>query len=167
MKISDLTAHITSNGLDLPSLGPSLGATLPAYLGASFGQQFNKLTTTLVSLSGFNDLKQRHLLKAIGTIGSVLEDIAHAPNETHLNDLSVLWAQVRAGWFNANPSLLVVVDGQKDRLESIEVMAFAKEGFISQKTAPGAIRRFEQALRKQEFDFDTETIVPLTPISTD
>lgn len=165
MKITDLTKVIAA---DLPSLGSVFANGLPAYMGASFGQQLNKLTSAAVSLSDFDKdlMSSQKMVEAIGAVGIVMAE-ADGPEEEGTDDDFVLWARVRAGWLNANPALVAVIDGRKAGAGTIQVAAFAKEGFISQKTATGAIRRIERALENRGIAFKSETIVPQTVLDLD
>lgn len=161
---ADLLKGLSVDGPRISSLTAELASAVPAYLGVRAGQRLNRVTVSAESLTDFNtgQLWDRHLPQALASIGRVIEVEGPAARES-----LILCARTRAGWLNLNPALLCVVDTGRDGAASLQVCAFAKEGWISQRTAPGAIGRFKRALDLQGIAFRTETIIPLAPLSGD
>jgi|GEM_PF-2677247 len=114
----------------------SFAGGLSAKAGVDFGQSFNQQTQAEATfeVSG-NALKTTKA--AAGKIGDLL-----AEEKDSESGKQVLAVQTRAGWFNANPAIVVAIVGEG----KVSALAFAKEGLIDQKTAVGAIARFGDAL---------------------
>lgn len=122
-------------GLNADLAGAFAGG-LSAEAGAVFGQSFNKLTQAVQSFAVPGDAVQavREVFQRIGEIAA--EEADESAGQC------VLAVRTRAGWFNANPALVIAVIEK----ENVQAIALAKEGLINQKTAAGALRRFEETL---------------------
>jgi hypothetical protein len=57
--------------------------------------------------------------------------------------VSYFTIETRAGWLGVNQALLLVVIGEK----ALGIHALAKEGWLDQKTAQGALAKFLRAMQ--------------------
>ena len=135
MSGNQLIEALIRAGLNAELAGAFAGG-LSAGAGAAFGQSLNKLTQAEQAFAVSGDAVQavRQAFQRIGK--TVAEETDESAGQC------VLAAQTRAGWLNANPTLLIAVIEK----ETVQAIALAKEGLIDQKTAAGALRRFEQTL---------------------
>jgi hypothetical protein len=103
---------------------------------------------------GFDWQDKQEIINALKKIGSpVAED--------------GLSYRTRAGWLNANPAVICVPDlPDFNEKGTLRVVAFAKEGLISQKTALKAVKRFDKSLKDIGVKFSSKTVVPLTKLDS-
>lgn len=127
-----LAGWLTEFGID----GGLVGG-LSAKSGVDFGQSFHQMSTAQAVFTGAHDGDD--ICRAASLIGRVLSEEV---DESEACCLFVI--ETKSGWLNLNPAWLVIIarDGE------LRVLGMAREGLISQRTAPGAIARFEAALQK-------------------
>jgi len=161
MEMSEIIEKFTEKGLDLPYLEDMVFPAIPAALGARFGQEmFGQLTVHSEIITGANKtpIARENVLNALGSIGSAVDPtVDDAPND------HFFYFQTRAGWLNANPALICVID-LSDNQGGLQAAAFAKEGLISQKTALKAVARFKKALAGQGIEFTDKVQVSQTKV---
>lgn len=134
-----LTEWLTWAGVDGVSAGALVGG-LSAKAGVDFGQGFNRMTVAEAEIKWKQAGDPEDRIRRAGkTVGRVVSE------EAGKNGGPSLFAiKTRAGWLNLNPAWLVLaVTGQ-----GIRLVAMAREGLINQKTAAGALARFEKAFRE-------------------
>ncbi len=164
MNLPQLTELIARSGnLDGFSSG-LLSHGFAAGMGVRAGQQFNQMTVFGRTFFGFNseNYPDAMIRAAMGKAGNILEQ----PEIEKKNENEPLWASTRAGWLWLNPALICVVKGQGGKEGEFCAYGFAKEGLISQKTAQGAVKRFQSALENQSTGFQTRELLPFTRINS-
>lgn len=134
-----LTECLTRAGIDGALAGTLVGG-LSAKAGVNFGQSFNQMTVAEAVIpeeqtDGLGD-RVRRAGKAVGRVMSEKAAGDGGP--------SLFAIETRAGWLNLNPAWLILAVTE----EGIILVAMAREGLIDQKTAPGALARFERAFKK-------------------
>ncbi|WDP90885.1 MAG: hypothetical protein HUN04_14760 [Desulfobacter sp.] len=153
-----LTEIVDKLGIGIDT--PWIVSALPSAMGARAGQQLNEMTVYAERLSNLSmppDGEQA-LDDALRAIGNPMDN--DASFQGRKGGCGVL---TRAGWFNANPALVFFARNETKNMEAT-IMALAKEGWISQKTAPKAVLRFKKALIRQGIEFIATPILPLTRI---
>jgi hypothetical protein len=127
---------------------------MPAFLGVQAGQSLNDITVFAVEFYGFDCQDKKEISDCLNKIGSPLAE----------DGLSY---RTRAGWFNANPAVICVPDlPDFNQTGTFRAVAFAKEGFINQKTALKAVDRFKKSLQDIGAKFSSKNIVPLTRLDS-
>ncbi len=151
MNLNSLLSNLDNFNINLQLPEVDIFPAIPAFLGVQAGQQLNHVTVNAQELFNmeFEKTFEKVISEALLSIGTPLNDAEY-------------YFQTRAGWLNANPAVICVLPDADLPEERLKVVAFAKEGWISQKTAIKAIERFKAALKKQGTGFDEKNILPLT-----
>jgi len=145
--------------LGIEMVTPLIDSVLPSALGARTGQKLNKITVWEEKLSDLSmpPFGEQAVHDALRAIGSPIDN--EEAFKVPTRGCGVL---TRAGWFNANPALVFFVLNDTRSTEAT-IMALAREGWISQKTAPKAALRFKKALAGQGVVFNSAPILSSTP----
>ncbi len=127
---------------------------IPSFLGVQAGQTLNDLTVFVEEFYNFDLPQKEVIVKCLNKIGTPIDEEGFS-------------YQTRAGWFNANPAVICVPDLQElSETGNFRAAAFAREGFINQKTAFKAVKRFEKSLGDTGAGFSSKTVVPLTRLDS-
>ena len=148
MNLDRLISCLKAYGCDVTPPDAVGSSSVPSFLGVRAGQSLNHLT---VYARHYSDaaLPDQAIERSLGSIGSALA-----------SDASLY--RTRAGWLCANPAVIWVTEPNQDMLSGFAAISFAREGLLNQKTAVGAVRRFENALKNQGGHFSAKTVIPLT-----
>ena len=154
MDLQRLLNGISELGLNLQLPDNLLLPAAPAFLGVQAGQSLNHVTAygEVLKDLDFTNAGQFTIQNALKRIGSTINDDANSPLPEN-----TFCYKTRAGWFNLNPALICVIPKESN---SLQVIAFAFEGLISQKTAQKALLRFTQALTALGIGYTSENLIP-------
>lgn len=157
MNISQLMEIITGSGHGSPFCADTFNSGLAAGMGARAGQQLNMMTVAGKDLTGFGSAADM-----VSAIGSAMADIGTCAPMPDGENQEMLWCRTRSGWLRMNPAVICVLTAPGGNPSSCLVFGFAREGIISQKTASGAVRRFETALEGCGAVFESREIIALS-----
>ena len=132
-----LTKLMIDGGIAEDFAADFAGAASAAARGVEWGRKFlrQSFAHETVSFEGSADDARKAVQQAADLIGKPLAEEPDA-----------FLVATRAGWLNLNPAIVLAVVEPKDEGMALQVTASAMEGFINQKTAAGAVRRFVEAL---------------------
>ncbi|MBN1957777.1 MAG: hypothetical protein JW773_06210 [Desulfuromonadales bacterium] len=123
---------------------------IPSFLGVQAGQALNDVTVFVAEFYDFDRLETQQVIDSLKTLGACLDEESCS-------------YKIRAGWLNANPAVVCIPDlDEFPENGRFKAVAFAKEGFINQKTAFKAVKRLESTLYHIGITFRCKNVVPLT-----
>ncbi len=126
---------------------------IPSFIGVQAGQSLNHLTVHASEFYNLETVDYKTIEASFNTIGKPIAGQG-------------LFYKTRAGLLNANPALIFTSFNSESSQKNFTVFCLAKEGWINQKTATKAIKRFEMAISHQGVSFKIKTIIPLTRLDS-